>query len=435
MFRALPALFALVLTASLSVSATAQTDYRVDVEQFYQQLLENHPAPYARTSQAAWETHYTDLMAAAQSMSEDEFLVRMSGFAALVGDGHTNLLPFYAPPESFANRLPVRFDVFEEGVFITHTTAPLAHLAGAKITAINGPAIETIVAEFSAVIGSDNPQWAKRWLPTLLTYPNYLEGLQLGAGDRNAPQQFELELEGQTIFADITASAARAPLAEARSSVSELIDPALIYGFTQLPDTDTVYAVYREVADSEDETVAQFAARLFAYIEDNQIDRLIFDIRENGGGNNYLNQPFLHGMIASRVNRPGGLYILTGRMTFSAAMNIATRTERHTQALFVGEDTSGAPNHYGDPTFGALPVSGLPYIMSTLFWQDSQPDDQRNTLTPDIQVAVRWSDWVEGRDAALETAIRHQVPDGTEVVSPPARWARASQVNPRGAPE
>jgi hypothetical protein len=74
-------------------------------------------------------------------------------------------------------------------------------------------------------------------------------------------------------------------------------------------------------------------------------------------------------------------------------------------------------------------------MMSTLFWQDSQPDDQRNTLTPDIQVAVRWSDWVEGRDAALETAIRHQVPDGTEVVSPPARWARASQVNPRGAPE
>jgi hypothetical protein len=46
---------------------------------------------------------------------------------------------------------------------------------------------------------------------------------------------------------------------------------------------------------------------------------------------------------AAALNSPTAA--LTSPQTFSAAMNFATRLERETDALFVGEPTGGAPNH------------------------------------------------------------------------------------------
>ena len=71
-------------------------------------------------------------------------------------------------------------------------------------------------------------------------------------------------------------------------------------------------------------------------------------LRRNGGGNNYLPEPLRKRLLRSRFNRPGGLYVMTSPMTFSAAQNPTTRLERDSFAIFVGEPTGGAPNHYGD---------------------------------------------------------------------------------------
>src|SRR6267143_154269 len=51
----------------------------------------------------------------------------------------------------------------------------------------------------------------------------------------------------------------------------------------------------------------------------------------------------------------GHLFVITGRLTFSAAMNLASRLEHETHATFVGEPTGSRPNHYGEAVTLTLP--------------------------------------------------------------------------------
>ena len=92
----------------------------------------------------------------------------------------------------------------------------------------------------------------------------------------------------------------------------------------------------------------------------------MIDLRRNGGGNNYLVQPLIHAVLKSSLDAPGRLFVITDRGTFSAAQNCATRLERETWALFVGEPTGGRPNHFGDAEAFPLPGSGHVLRCSTV---------------------------------------------------------------------
>ena len=91
-------------------------------------------------------------------------------------------------------------------------------------------------------------------------------------------------------------------------------------------------------------------------------------------------------------------------------MNFVTEAEQHMDALLVGENTGAAPNHFGDPAFQTLSLTGLPYIHSTLYWQASHPADTRETLVPDVVVPQLFADWLAGRDRTLEAAITYPYP-------------------------
>ncbi|MFQ5691174.1 MAG: S41 family peptidase [Gemmatimonadota bacterium] len=176
--------------------------------------------------------------------------------------------------------------------------------------------------------------------------------------------------------------------------------------FAQLPDTRTVYARYREVLDDEDETVAQFADRLSAYLREHAIERLVLDIRGNVGGNGFLNRPLIRTLVrAGPLWKPGGLFVLIDRGTFSAAVILAAELERATPAIFVGEPTGGRPNGYGDSRRVRLPWTGLTVRVSTLFWQLTNPRDRRDAITPHVTVSARFADYRENRDPTLDTVL------------------------------
>jgi C-terminal processing protease CtpA/Prc len=199
------------------------------------------------------------------------------------------------------------------------------------------------------------------------------------------------------------------------------------YTYDYWPETDTVYLIYGAVGSDEDNPIDAFAAEMFAFIEANEVDRLIIDVRNNGGGDNTFNAPLVHGVIASRVNRPGGVYVLTGRQTFSAAQNFANWMERHTQALFVGEPTGGRPNHFGDAEIYPLPETQTVVLISTLRWQDSFDSDPRPWIRPDIPAAYTFTDFLAGRDPAIEAVMAH---DASGIAFQPftaRRWYRDTQ--------
>ena len=119
------------------------------------------------------------------------------------------------------------------------------------------------------------------------------------------------------------------------------------------------------------------------------------------------------------VRRRGRLYVIIGRSTFSAAQNLATQIERHTEAIFVGEPTASSPTFVGETIDFQLPYSGVWANVSDLLWQSGWPMDERPWIAPLLYTPLTFTAFRANRDPALEAilAVREQVPG-----SALARW-------------
>jgi hypothetical protein len=174
----------------------------------------------------------------------------------------------------------------------------------------------------------------------------------------------------------------------------------------RIPDNQTLYLSLDDLS-VEIEPFLTFLRQIFSALVEPQWSRLVVDLRRNGGGNNYLGDPLRREVARSRFNRPGGLYVLTGPSTFSAAQNLVNRLERETFAIFAGEPAGGSPRHFGDAKpfeAGAITLRGG---VSTLPWFDSYPQDQRKWVMPDLLIPRTFADWRAGRDLVLDAVLGH----------------------------
>jgi hypothetical protein len=113
-----------------------------------------------------------------------------------------------------------------------------------------------------------------------------------------------------------------------------LKDPANVFWFQYLPDSQTIYVQFNVVRDKPDESIEAFFKRVFAFAGSHPVNRFVLDERPNDGGNNELLLPVIQGFIHSdKVNQPGKLFTIISRHTFSAAMNCC---QSHEAEYFYG---------------------------------------------------------------------------------------------------
>jgi tetratricopeptide (TPR) repeat protein len=186
-----------------------------------------------------------------------------------------------------------------------------------------------------------------------------------------------------------------------------LKDPKNKFWFEQLPGSKVVYAQLNEVNGKADESLADFSKRLLAFVEANDTEKLVLDLRLNRGGNGSLLRPLVVGLIKSKVNRPGRLFVLMGRSTWSAAQFLLNRLEGYTDVLFVGEPSGSKGNHYGDSRRITLPNSGLTVRVSIYYWQEWEPWDVRPWTAPHLTAELSSEDYRAGNDPALKAALSY----------------------------
>ena len=176
--------------------------------------------------------------------------------------------------------------------------------------------------------------------------------------------------------------------------------------WTYLEDARTIYVRYSEVRGGTTAVAEEILDR--AKLPD--VDRVVVDIRRNGGGDNTTIGPLLRVLRDPAIDRPGRLVILIGRGTFSAAANFATDLEQTTTAWFAGEDMGGSPNLYGDVFEVRLPQSEQSLFMAARYWERSTPDDTRITIEPDLAVPFSSADYLAGRDPVLDAVLAAPLP-------------------------
>jgi len=191
-----------------------------------------------------------------------------------------------------------------------------------------------------------------------------------------------------------------------------LREPTREHWFEKLDGGRTIYVQINAVADSAAGTFEAFSTRMMDAAETPGVERLVVDLRRNRGGNGELRKPLVQRLIRSRLNRSGGIFVLIGRATFSAAQFVLDDLEDLTEAVFIGEPSGSKGNHYGDSRKIVLPNSGLTVRCSIYWWQHWSPWDKRVWTAPDIAAELRSEDYAAGRDPALAAALAYRVEPG-----------------------
>lgn len=289
---------------------------------------------------------------------------------------------------------------------------------------VNGRAVDELAKGLDRVIIRDNPQGVKAVVPRYLTLPRLLKALGLGGDGKNAALELKMP-GGETRLLELPAEAVGQPGADWALARPKDNPPLYLkardkaFFFEPVPALKAVYVQYNAVRNEASENTEQFANRLFEYCEKEPIERLIVDVRWNGGGNSFLNRPIVNGLIgAKRFHARGKLFVITGRNTFSAAQNFTTDLDRALDPIFVGEPTGSSPNFVGETVQLTLPYSKMQGSISDLYWQRSWPMDHRIWIAPDLPAPPTFELFRQGRDPAME-AIEAFIEGSEKALAPP----------------
>ena len=353
-------------------------------------------------------------------LTDGQIVLGLMKLMVFIQDGHSAVWDTGENP-LFRAALPLRFFWFEEGLYVTAADPAYRQLLGARVVKFDGRMAEDVMNAMAEYQDRDrgNP------MPTKTRAPYLVRDLPLlhAAGLVKSPDrvtltvrdqsgiEHEVNVETDTRNRDIW-NTLPAPVSWV-TFTSTLPTPPLYVQhmdkaqwFEYLADRKTVYFQFNGVRNDPAEPLAAFADRLSAFIDANDVERLVVDMRWNNGGNTALSLPLLLDIISNRkINQRGRLFVIIGRRTYSAAQNTATYFERFTNATFVGEPTGSSPNFVGEEAPITLPYSKVMANVSHLFWQSSWPQDQRIWLAPQIYVPPTFADFSAGRDAALAAIL------------------------------
>lgn len=393
--------------------------WRADLATLVREIKRLGYAPFRLVSEDEFDGHVAGLHDAIPRLGDAQIVVELMKLLRLVNDGHTRLRDLTALPD-LRQALPVQFTLFEEGLYITAAAPRHADLLGAQVARIAARPIDELFAAFDPLTSRDNVQWLKQMIPYQLRSVPLLHALDLAPD----PRQAELTLrdrDGQERAITLATDERQPDIWNAIPSPAGwtffpetlpgplphyLRNAGTSYWFDYLAESRTVYFQFNRVRDDPEEPLATFTARLFRFIDEHPVDRLVLDLRWNNGGNTFLEMPLLHALIGcAKINQRGKLFVIIGRRTFSAAQNGSSLIERHTAAIFAGEPTGASPNFVGESIPFTLPYSRLKGTISDLYWQSSWAMDYRTWIAPQLYAPPTFAAYAANRDPALDAIL------------------------------
>jgi hypothetical protein len=397
--------------------AMSVAEWREDLGVLARELPRRHANAFHTVSQAEFESAVSALDRELSELAAESRYVRLRQIVAMIGDGHTSL---QLPPSY--SLLPLRFRWFGDAertpadleLRVTHTTPEHAEVLGARVLRVGESTLAEAHDMLSTLVAQGESAGSSRVATAaLLRRPELLVGLGL-AGDGDDPRMTFVDAEGGQRTLSLRPLPPSGVL-EWRRAASDV--PLYLtrtdepFWFALLPGTPTggrtVYLAFNAYP-----SYFRFwrdARALFGFLKQNQADQLVIDLRNNAGGDfNKVRRLLIPG-LRQRLGR-GSLarvYVLTGPVTFSAAMTNAIDFRQELGAVLVGEPTGARPNQYQESGSFNLPNSGLRVTVSTRYYR-FQEEDTPGVL-PDRWIVPGWDDWLAARDPALQWILDQPV--------------------------
>jgi hypothetical protein len=414
-----------------SQNVLTAAEWAEDLDFLVKTVIEKHRHPFDKVSREDFEKAAAELRRNLAGLRDHEIVAGFVRLVAMLRDGHSRLTLPVGPgadtqshtataqprPGLAFRTLPLQLYLFSDGLYVQAAAPELVDLVGAKVIGFGGMSAEDALKAIRPVISYDSEMWISQTAPSFLLVPEILQACGVIGELGNVPLVVEKAGTRMTVTVEPLAPGAPDPKWKTYIDIRGGEKPLSLrhrdkpFWLEYPAGPRLLYVQINAIADDKDETFGAFAVRLREFLETRDVDKLVLDLRFNGGGNNYLNRGLVLAVAgAGKINRYGRVFTIIGRNTFSAAISLVSALEHWTETIFVGEPTGNTPSQYGDARRYPLPRSGLTVRLSSVYWRDWSVRENRPWVAPDMRVDVSWADYAAGRDPALEAVLSYTAP-------------------------
>lgn len=304
------------------------------------------------------------------SLSSVEFDYEMLKLFALFKDAHTS---YYIPWKSMDKKL----------MFLNNKFYVYVDDKWKEIISINDMPVETLYQKLVPLMNYETKEWLNSKI------------------DRSISNRYIYEMLGINIEQDLIIRTTDneeiiSKVVDVKPSPNNNRPKAYQY---KILDDEILYFRYRACKEEPDYPFADFIAEITSEIENKNIEKYVLDLRNNGGGDSEILNPFQK--LAREKQLEGVLIIDKG--VFSSGRFAVARFKKEFNTILIGETTGGAVKSYGQCP--PLELEGKHFSASQKYFDFSDVVDYEGGFKPDIYVPTTIEDLNNGYDRQLTVAI------------------------------
>tara|TARA_R110002124_G_scaffold138576_6_gene302136 strand:- start:66118 stop:67359 length:1242 start_codon:yes stop_codon:yes gene_type:complete len=381
-------------------------DWEEDLKIYKTSIEQNHIDLYHSVTKQKflkeWDHIYTNI----DSLTDFEIILKLMRLTRLINDGHTAV----SLRNIKTHRFPFEIEFIESQWYVVKILDENKTLLKTTLESINGIPVEVVAQKISEVAQFvENEYSLKVRTGSYLTISEVLFHLNIIDSENTAIFGFR-NSNNELIHVELSAIASEmweeSNVSQAVLTVPEIKEPKNSDSdlwFTPVSNTSSLYINFKNYPSFEEMQV--FGEQLVTNIQENQIEQVIIDMRENGGGDLYVGTVLAYALnLADSIDWKNGVFVLTGHKTFSAATSNAALFKQLLNAKIVGQPTGSNPNGYQDMDSFTLPHSNLVITYSKRLFRLSNREN--SALQPDLMINQTRDDLYKNVDSVLKELLQ-----------------------------
>lgn len=398
-----------VSTFQVLLAQTAnRIDWKEDLKIYKESLEQKHIDLYHSVSKETFLTEWSKIYDNVESLNDFDIILKLMRLTRQINDGHTAV----SLRNMTTHQFPLEVEYIDNQWRVVKVNNKNNNLLKLSLVAIDNVPIKEVSAKVSEVA-----QFVENQFSQIIRTGNYLTisellfALNVTKKKNEAVFTF-LDANNKKIKTtlkalDVNSLNKTSDFVYLTIGVPEITkpnNPSFPYlWFSPIKNTQAIYINFESYPTFDDMQI--FGETLVNYILKNQINQVVIDMRNNGGGDLYVGTVLAYALnLADSIDWKNGVFVLTSNKTFSAATSNTALFKHLLNAKIVGQPTGSNPNGYQDMDQFELPNSKLIITYSKRKFNLSET--VTNGIQPDVLLIDNWSDYKLGIDNILQWVIK-----------------------------
>lgn len=413
MKRTIAYVFILTFLNSFVFGQMTAEKWNEDIEFLKENLANKHYNLFTIRTQEKFNNDLDKIIEQLDKTDNLQITLELQQAIAKQGDSHTKLI--WQKSLTDKKIIAARAEWFKDGYYFVMVNKEHADMLGKKLININDFPIAQVSDSLSTLFTCDNESIIKNNIPRLLINYQILDYFGFSKDHTYKLTYEDGGEQKESIFIPEIPKKENTSFLKTKKSKPFYLQNSKEYFIDwYFADRKIYYIQYNRCISKENpsfykgnpEKIAKlpsfvdFENKILATLENEKVNKIIFDLRMNEGGDSSMGTRLINKIISNpEINKKGKIFVVLGRNTFSSAI-INAMDFKKSNAIFIGEETSGKPNHFGEIDKFTLPNSGLIVYYSKNYFKKS--DEDLNSLKPDFDTSVSIEDAINGIDPSFE---------------------------------